>query len=140
MTFWKRYVYRKRIEDSAGVEDGSKIYTRWEHDYNLQSVDRLDLLDEYLEMVIQYGFITLFVAAFPLAPLFALLNNVLEIRIDAIKYTTVLKRPIAQRAQDIGVWLPIIQTITYLSVLTNVRIDCKFLKISIFTYAISIFF
>ena len=82
MTFWKRYVYRKRIEDSGGVEeDGSKIYTRWEQDYNLQSVDRLDLLDEYLEMVIQYGFITLFVAAFPLAPLFALINNVLEIRI-----------------------------------------------------------
>ena len=80
MTFWKRYVYRKRIEDS-GAEDGSKIYTRWEQDYNLQSVDRLDLLDEYLEMVIQYGFITLFVAAFPLAPLFALINNVLEIRI-----------------------------------------------------------
>ena len=80
MTFWKRYVYRKRIEDSE-VEDGSKIYTRWEQDYNLQSVDRLDLLDEYLEMVIQYGFITLFVAAFPLAPLFALINNVLEIRI-----------------------------------------------------------
>ena len=79
MTFWKRYVYRKRIEDS-GAED-SKIYTRWEQDYNLQSVDKLDLLDEYLEMVIQYGFITLFVAAFPLAPLLALINNVFEIRL-----------------------------------------------------------
>ncbi len=32
------------------------------------------------ETVIQYGFITLFVAAFPLAPFFALLNNILEIR------------------------------------------------------------
>ena len=37
------------------------------------------LFDEYLEMVIQYGFITLFVAAFPLAPLFALINNVMEV-------------------------------------------------------------
>ncbi len=30
--------------------------------------------------VIQYGFVTLFVAAFPLAPFFALLNNIFEIR------------------------------------------------------------
>ena len=38
-----------------------------------------------LELAIQYGFITLFVAAFPLAPLFALINNAVEIRLDAIK-------------------------------------------------------
>ena len=38
---------------------------------------------------------------------------------DATKYTTTLKRPVAQRAQDIGVWLTIIQTLTYVSVLTN---------------------
>lgn len=30
--------------------------------------------------------VTLFVAAFPLAPLFALLNNILEIRVDANKF------------------------------------------------------
>ena len=46
---------------------------------------QLGLLEEYLELAIQYGFITLFVAAFPLAPLFALLNNAWEIRLDAIK-------------------------------------------------------
>ena len=76
MTFWKRYVYKKAIEDGAE----KTIYTRWENDYNLKAVDKLDLLDEYLELVIQYGFVTLFVAAFPLAPLFALINNVVEIR------------------------------------------------------------
>ena len=52
--------------------------------------------------VIQYGFVTVFVAAFPLAPLFALLNNWIEIRLDAHKYVNVLRRPISERAQDIG--------------------------------------
>jgi hypothetical protein len=33
--------------------------------------------------VLQFGFITIFVAAFPLAPLCALLNNWMEIRLDA---------------------------------------------------------
>ena len=52
--------------------------------------------------VIQYGFVTIFVAAFPLAPLFALLNNWVEIRLDAKKFVTVFRRPIPERAQDIG--------------------------------------
>lgn len=30
--------------------------------------------------VVQFGFVSLFVAAFPLAPLFALLNNIIELR------------------------------------------------------------
>ena len=71
--------------------------------------------------MIQYGFVTLFVAAFPLAPLFALLNNIIEIRLDANKYVTSLRRPLAQRAQDIGAWANILQTVTYISVFTNVR-------------------
>ena len=53
-------------------------------------------------LVIQFGFITIFVAAFPLAPLFAWLNNIIEIRLDAFKFVSVLRRPVAERAQDIG--------------------------------------
>ncbi|KTF79728.1 hypothetical protein cypCar_00035928 [Cyprinus carpio] len=45
--------------------------------------------------LIQFGMVTLFVASFPLAPLFALLNNVIEIRLDAKKFVTELRRPIA---------------------------------------------
>lgn len=52
--------------------------------------------------VIQFGFVTLFVASFPLAPLFALLNNIIEIRLDAKKFVTELRRPVAIRAKDIG--------------------------------------
>lgn len=54
--------------------------------------------------VIQFGFVTLFVASFPLAPLFALLNNIIEIRLDAKKFVTELRRPVAVRAKDIGKW------------------------------------
>jgi hypothetical protein len=55
-----------------------------------------------LPAVIQFGFVTLFVASFPLAPLFALLNNIIEIRLDAKKFVTELRRPVAIRAKDIG--------------------------------------
>ena len=52
--------------------------------------------------MIQYGFVTIFVAAFPLAPMFALMNNVIEIRLDAYKYVTQFRRPVAVKTQDIG--------------------------------------
>ena len=46
-----------------------------------QAWDQLALFDEYLELVIQYGFVTMFSAAFPLAPLFALANNIMEVKV-----------------------------------------------------------
>lgn len=75
----------------------------------------------YFKIVIQYGFITLFVVAFPLAPLFAFLNNIIEIRVDAFKVLTQLRRPLPKKAQDIGIWLPILNALSRLGVIVNVR-------------------
>ncbi|KAF9550580.1 Anoctamin-7 [Mortierella hygrophila] len=77
------------------------------------------MFEEYRELVIQFGFCTLFVTAFPIAPIFALLNNILEIRVDAYKILTQHKRPIAQGAQDIGSWSTILMALTHISVFTN---------------------
>ena len=41
--------------------------------------------DDYLEMFIQMGYVILFSAAYPLAAVWAFLNNVVEIRGDAFK-------------------------------------------------------
>lgn len=73
--------------------------------------------------MIQFGFITIFVAACPLAPLFALVNNWVEIRLDAQKFVTEYRRPVVERAQDIGIWFPIMQFITHIAVLSNVRLS-----------------
>jgi hypothetical protein len=78
--------------------------------------------------VLQYGFVTLFVAAFPLAPLFALLNNVGEIRLDAYKMVTQARRPLAERVQDIGAWYGILQGVTYASVVSNVSFNTQHLS------------
>ncbi|KAJ8394956.1 hypothetical protein AAFF_G00040790 [Aldrovandia affinis] len=94
-------------------------YSRWEQDHDLQDFSQLGLFYEYLEMVIQFGFITLFVASFPLAPLLALCNNILEVRVDAWKLTTQFRRPVAAKARSIGAWLEILNGVAVLSVITN---------------------
>ena len=69
--------------------------------------------------VLQFGFVTMFVAAFPLAPLFALLNCAMELRVDAVNFVCQFRRPIASRAQDIGAWYRVMEGIANLSVLVN---------------------
>ncbi|KAL0968812.1 hypothetical protein UPYG_G00272210 [Umbra pygmaea] len=95
------------------------LYSRWEQDHDLQNFGHLGLFYEYLEMVIQFGFITLFVASFPLAPLLALMNNIIEVRVDAWKFTTQFRRPVAAKAHSIGAWQEILNGVAVLSVVTN---------------------
>lgn len=50
------------------------------------------------------GYVVLFSAAFPLAGVCALVNNLLEIRSDAFKMAHVHQRPFGQRVANIGTW------------------------------------
>lgn len=52
--------------------------------------------------VVQFSFTTIFVAAFPLAPLLALINNIFEIRLDAIKMVRLERRLVPRKTNDIG--------------------------------------
>lgn len=82
------------------------VRTRWKrplsNELNILLIQSEGLVSCASLPVIQFGFVSLFVASFPLAPLFALLNNVIEIRLDAKKFVTELRRPVAVRAKDIG--------------------------------------
>ncbi|XP_072128418.1 anoctamin-9-like isoform X12 [Mobula birostris] len=109
---WK---HRKRYLDD-NVEDVPK---HWIRNYNLNDFDSYSVFNEFLEMTIQYGFTTIFVAAFPLAPLLAFLNNIFEIRLDARKMIWHFKRPIPRKAKDIGIWLKILEVIGVLAVIGN---------------------
>lgn len=99
--------------------DKSDVTPQYVKDFKLLEWNNQSLFYEYLEMVIQYGFITIFVCAFPLAPFFAFLNNILELRLDAKKVLVHYRRPIAQKVQGIGVWLDIIETLGRISIITN---------------------
>ncbi|XP_063835911.1 anoctamin-1 isoform X4 [Ostrinia nubilalis] len=104
---------------AIGRKNTIKSPMQWVKDFKLVDFGNMGLFPEYLEMVLQYGFVTIFVAAFPLAPLFALINNILEMRLDAKKFLTCYRRPVPQRVTDIGVWYRILDSIGKLSVITN---------------------
>jgi len=76
-------------------------------------------LDDYMEIVIGYGYAILFGAAFPLVPAMALILSVLEIRVDAWKLCNLTRRPFPVQNNSIGIWHEIIQTVSYVGVAVN---------------------
>uniref|UniRef100_G3NCR8 Anoctamin n=1 Tax=Gasterosteus aculeatus aculeatus TaxID=481459 RepID=G3NCR8_GASAC len=110
-----RYIRSK--QGAFQEEERQKKLQRYETDHFLEPF--AGLTPEYMEMIIQFGFVTLFVASFPLAPLFALLNNIIEIRLDAKKFVTELRRPVAARAKDIGIWYNLLRGVANVAVIIN---------------------
>ncbi|KAK4427299.1 Anoctamin-like protein [Sesamum alatum] len=77
------------------------------------------LFDDFLELVLQFGMIMMFACAFPLAFAFAAVNNIMEIRADALKLLAMMRRPIPRADATIGAWLNIFQFLIVTSICTN---------------------
>uniref|UniRef100_A0A8C6SYQ3 Anoctamin n=1 Tax=Neogobius melanostomus TaxID=47308 RepID=A0A8C6SYQ3_9GOBI len=78
-----------------------------------------DTLQDYQEMFIQFGYVVLFSSAFPLAAMCALINNVIEIRSDALKLCTGLQRPFGQRVENIGQWQTAMEAMGLIAIIVN---------------------
>ncbi|KND04057.1 uncharacterized protein SPPG_01501 [Spizellomyces punctatus DAOM BR117] len=87
-----------------------------------------DVDADYSEMVIQFGYIVLFSVAWPLAPLACLVNNFLELRADAFKICKANRRPVPQRADNIGPWLKNLTLFSWLSSLTAPSLSILYYK------------
>ncbi|XP_068458845.1 anoctamin-2 [Clinocottus analis] len=124
-------------EENDGEEKRPK--QQFDKDFALEPFE--GVTPEYMEMIIQYGFVSLFVASFPLAPAFALLNNVIEIRLDAAKFVTEIRRPDAVRCKDIGIWYNILCGISKFSVITNafvISFTSEFVPRMVYQYMYSV--
>jgi len=78
--------------EMEGVTD--KEMSAAEREFILAEYDvMLGPFADYSEMAIQFGYATMFVAAFPLALLMSFINNFIEIRVDAWKISQQSRRP-----------------------------------------------
>jgi hypothetical protein len=80
---------------------------------------RYNTFSDYTHMIIQICFILCFGAIFPLAPAIAFINNLLLIRVNALKICYTRQRPIAVKMGGIGVWSDVLQLLSVGGVLTN---------------------
>jgi len=74
---------------------------------------------DYDELIIQFGFVVLFVVVFPAAPILALFNNVIEFRLDASKLMSFTRRPHPKGTYDMGTWYGILNLLSWVMVVSN---------------------
>ncbi|WVZ69111.1 hypothetical protein U9M48_017949 [Paspalum notatum var. saurae] len=125
---YKKYiaVHKKKHEKESPVGKSVRLSTRVEKEYLKPSYTASigaeledGLFDDFLELTLQFGMIMMFACAFPLIFCFAALNNVTEIRADALKLLVMLKRPVPRAAATIGAWLNIFQFLVVMAICTN---------------------
>lgn len=74
---------------------------------------------DYLSMVIEMGYLTLFAGAFPLGASISFVYNLIELRSDAFRLCNVVQRPTVERVGGIGGWNVLMGVQVWLSVVLN---------------------
>lgn len=119
---------RRRTREPTGGRGGKDggigglktEHTQSEESYIMEAYDPvMGTLMDYAELAVQFGYVTLFVAAFPLAPAFALANDHVKARSHAFRMLKQMRRPAPRGARDIGSWRGVFTALTCVSVVTN---------------------
>ena len=78
-------------------------------------------LHDFCELVVQFAFVTFFMPVFPLVGLYALLNNVVEMKTDSFKLINPhgFQRPFARSAASLDVWEQALNLVSMVAVLVN---------------------
>ncbi|XP_002129502.2 anoctamin-10-like [Ciona intestinalis] len=78
--------------------------------------------DDYLELWLQFGYVVMFSCVYPPAAIFALINNIIEMKSDAFKICNVYRRPFVYQTTGIGTWKVAFQALSYLAVVSNLAL------------------
>ena len=78
-----------------------------------------DSIDDYSELLIQFGYQTLFVTALPLSTLLVMINNHFQLRYDVEKMLFLTRRVYPKSAEDIGTWQSVFELMTVCAVPAN---------------------
>jgi len=109
-------VATKKKDDDAVVTD----FDDGKHLLNESHRDEYDNFDDYIETIVQFGYITLFATAYPLAPLVALVANSIELRGDCWKLSNVCLRPKSVPSHCAGrTYTSLLATVVWMSAFTN---------------------
>ena len=79
-------------------------------------------VEDYSELMVQFGFVALFSIAFPLIPLLAFVNNIFEMLIDRYRVMNLTRRSVPARAKGHGIFNIVFGAIAFLAIFTNIGI------------------
>ncbi|KAL8755540.1 MAG: hypothetical protein Q9199_003557 [Rusavskia elegans] len=93
---------------------------------NEAELDVYDVATDLREMVVQFGYLSLFSVVWPLTPVSFIINNWIELRSDAAKICLGMQRPTPHRADSIGPWLDSLEFLAWLGSITSAALAYLF--------------
>jgi len=113
-------VYRRVTQWKAYAVGMSQDYQFTQVDTNamLESCDE-DMISDYIQPIIQFGYICMFGAIWSWIPVVALFNNELMMRAVAWKFCHAVQRPRGKLAEGIGVWQGPLRLLSITGVIVN---------------------
>jgi anoctamin-10 len=129
-TFWRNYNRKKRAatfhQRDVATPEESKLFRDNPEEAQLMArlrhethAEEYDVHEDIMEMVVQFGYLTLFAPAWPLMPLGFLLNNWVELRGDFFKLSSESQRPPPIRSDSIGDSVAALEFLTWLGTLST---------------------
>lgn len=85
-----------------------------------------DVTNDFREMCIQFGYLSLFSPVWPLVPVSFFINNWVEARGDFFKICVESRRPVPARADTIGPWLDCLGFLAWLGSITSAALVYMF--------------
>lgn len=110
---------KERVGLAKGIKRAEKGEAVSKVDTEVRLPEYAGTFDDFLELFVQFGQVTLFAAAYPLAAICSLANNIIEKRSDGFKLCTAHQRPLPVQCSGIGAWLMAFEVLGYVAVLTN---------------------
>lgn len=128
--YFKRKVFKVVEKVQDGISQSGKVHHQDSPEEaaflarvrDEASLEVYDVTSDYREMVVQFGYLSLFSVAFPLTACSFLVNNWVEARSDAMKIAIGSQRPIPWRNDTIGPWLASLGFLSWLGSLTSTAV------------------
>ena len=113
--------FLSRLENMKGVTAKEmKEVSEAEKSYSLAPYDAsADTFNDYSELIMFFGYTTMFIVAYPLATCISFINNYVMMRVLPWKMNQFCRRPEPKPAEDIGTWADILEIMTCMTILTN---------------------
>ena len=110
------YLYQSKFKNNNKIIANDKNYTI---KYQMSCFKYDNLLIEYMQKIILFGYINLFLVAVPLCPLFIVLILILEYLLDSYKLANFIYMMNIRGAKGIEVYNMIIKIISFIGIMSN---------------------
>ena len=87
-------------------------------------VEYENTIEDYMQIIIRYGYVIIFSPCITWAPLLVLILSVVEIRVDAYKLCNLHRRPLPLGRESIGQWNNIIDRLCHIGIFFNAALIC----------------